>query len=99
MQNMKICGPEGRDCIVENSAQTFNCSSACEGMYAGVNWKDAEMKNEMDKEKYDELSSEYVNFKRNSVKHFEFNSALPSDMFGKQMIFIFIYICVNGIYG
>ena len=80
---MKICGPEGRDCIEENLPQTFNCIFTCEGMYAGVNWKDAEMKNEMDKEKYDALSSEYVNFKRDSVKHFEFNSASPSNMFGK----------------
>ena len=52
-------------------------------MYAGVNWKDAEMKNEMDKGKYDVLSSQYVNFKRNSVKHFEFNSTSPSKMFGE----------------
>ena len=80
---MKICSPEGRDCIEENSAQTFNCSLACEGMYAGVNWKDAEMKNEKDKEKYNMLSTQYVNFKRNSVKHFEFNSTSPSSMFGK----------------
>ena len=85
---MKICDPEGRDCIEKNSAQTFNCSFTCEGMYAGVNWKDPEMKNELDKEQYDALSSEYVNFKRNSVKHFEFSSALPSNMFGKQMIFV-----------
>ena len=49
---MKICGPEGRDCIEENSAKTFDCNLDCEGMYAGVNWKDAEMKNEMDKKKY-----------------------------------------------
>ena len=81
---MKICGPKGRDCIEENSAQTFDCSFACEGMYAGVNWKDGEMKNEMDKEKYDELFFEYVNFKKNSVKHFEFSStSSPSNMFGK----------------
>ena len=80
---MKICGPEGRDCIEENSAQTFNCSFTCEGMYAGVNWKDAEMKNEMDKEKYNMLVTQYVNFKRNSVKHFEFSFAAPSNMFGE----------------
>ena len=81
---MKICGPEGRDCIEENSAETFNCSFACEGMYAGVNWKYARgMKYKKDKEKYNMLSSQYVNFKRNSVKHFEFSSASPSNMFGK----------------
>ena len=79
---MKICSPEGRNCIEENSAQTFNCIFTCEGMYAGVNWKDAEMKNVMDNEKYDMLSSQYVNFKRNSVKHFEFSSAASSNTFG-----------------
>ena len=52
-------------------------------MYAGVNWIDPEMKNEMDKEKYEALSTQYVNFKRNSVKHFEFSSAASSNMFGK----------------
>ena len=57
-------------------------------MYAGVNWKDAEMKNEMDKEKFNMLSSQYVNFKRNSVKHFEFNSASPSNMFGKFFVYV-----------
>ena len=80
---MKICSPEGRDCIEENSAQTFNCSLACEGMYAGVNWKDGKMKNEMDKAKYNALSSQYVELKRNSVKHFDFKSASPFNMLGK----------------
>ena len=83
---MKKCGPEGRDCIAKNSAETFNCSMTCEGMYADTNWKTAEMKNEMDKEKYAEMSSEYVNFKREFVKHFEFTSATPSSMFGKQIL-------------
>ena len=86
MQDTKICGPEGRDCIEENSAQTFNCIFTCEGMYAGVNWKDGEMKNEMDKEKYNRLSSQYVNFKRNSVKHFDFKSASPFNMLGKYYL-------------
>ena len=64
----------------------FNCMFTCEGMYAGVNWKETEMKNELDKEQYDELSSEYVNFKRNSVKHFEFSSASPSHMYGELIL-------------
>ena len=81
---MKKCGPEGRDCIAKNSAETFNCSMSCKGMYADTNWKAAEM--EKDKEKYVELSSEYVNFKREFVKHFEFTSATPSSMYGKQIL-------------
>ena len=78
---MKTCTPKGRDCIEKNSAETFNCSMTCEGMYADIYWKDGKMKNEMDKEKYAELSSEYVNFKRENVKHFEFSSA-PSYSWG-----------------
>ena len=83
---MKKCGPEGRDCIGKNSAETFNCSMSCKGMYADTNWKAADMENQMDKEKYVELSSEYVNFKREFVKQFEFTSATPSSMYGKQIL-------------
>ena len=35
---MKICSPEGRDCIENKAASTFNCSVACEGIYADVQW-------------------------------------------------------------
>ena len=86
MQTRKICSTAGRDCIEQNSAKTFNCSFTCEGMYADINWKAAKMKNEMDKEKYTVLSSEYVNFKREHVKHFEFSSAASSRMFGKLIL-------------
>ena len=86
MQGTKKCGPRGRDCIEKNSAETFNCSMTCEGMYADISWKAAEVKIEKDKEKYEELSSEYMNFKREFVKHFEFTSATPSSMFGKQIL-------------
>ena len=81
---MKKCTPRGRDCIEKNSAQTFNCSMTCNGMYADIHWKAAEMKNEMDKKKYTELSSEYMNFKRKNVKHFAFSSATPWSLFGKK---------------
>ena len=81
---MTKCGPQGRDCVERNSAQTFNCSTTCKGMYADINWKATEMKNEMDKGKYTELSSEYVNFKRENVKRFEFSSAAASSIFGKK---------------
>ena len=85
---MKKCGPGGRDCIETNSAETFNCSMTCEGMYADISRKGSKLKNEMDKEKYLELSSEYQNFKREYVKHFEFSSATSRDsslsMYGKK---------------
>ena len=35
---MKICSPEGRDCIENKATSTFNCSVACEGIYADVQW-------------------------------------------------------------
>ena len=82
---MKTCTPKGRDCIEKNSAETFNCSFTCEGMYTDISWKAAEMKNEMDKEKYMVMSSEYMNSKREFVKHFEFTSTAPSRMFGEQI--------------
>ena len=37
---MKNCSPEGRDCIENKLSSTFNCSVACEGMYADVQWKE-----------------------------------------------------------
>ena len=86
MQTRKICSTAGRDCIEQNSAKTFNCSFTCEGMYADINWKAAKMKNEMDKEKYSELSSEYRNFKREYVKHFEFSSETSLSMYGKKTL-------------
>ena len=33
---MEICDPKGRDCIEMNSAETFNCSTTCVGIYADV---------------------------------------------------------------
>ena len=35
---MEICGPTGRDCIETNSTKSFNCSTTCKGIYAGVQW-------------------------------------------------------------
>ena len=38
---------------------------------------------ELDKEKFEKLISEYKNFKRRNVKHFRFNENSTSSMFGK----------------
>ena len=70
LQDMKKCGPKGRDCIEKNSAETFNCSMTCKGMYADINWKDGEMKDEKDRKKFTMLSSEYQNIKTENIKHF-----------------------------
>ena len=109
-QDMKKCSPEGRNCFESMSSYTFNCSTACEGIYADVEnieedleeedeignelvgvaaqvyktlKKEIEMmkgrisKNgdELDRNKYMKLISEYKQFKKNEVQHFRFNSA------------------------
>ena len=85
MQGMKKCGPGGRDCIEKNSAKTFNCSTTCKGMYADINWKVGKMgdHDEMDKDKYIDLSSEYENFKKKNVQCFEFISQAFGKNFGE----------------
>ena len=84
---MRKCGPEGRDCIEQNSAETFNCSMTCDGMYADINWKDGNLKDEKDREKYTMLESEYQNFKKENVKHFRFSSEKTWSNFGKQILY------------
>ena len=37
-KGMEVCNPRGRDCIEKNSAETFNCSTTCVGIYADVQW-------------------------------------------------------------
>ena len=37
-QGWEICDTKGRDCIEENSAETFNCSTTCVGIYANIQW-------------------------------------------------------------
>ena len=87
MQDMKKCTPEGRACIENNSAETFNCSMTCEGMYADIGWKSGHSKGK-DKKKYAELHSEYQKFKKENVKHFRFSSEAHSSSgtFGKQIL-------------
>ena len=41
---------------------------------------------EVDRKKYRQLISEYIQFKRNNVKHFKFDSALNATMFGEILI-------------
>ena len=83
---MKICDPEGRDCIEAKSAQTFNCSMTCNGVYADTNWKDEHRKDEKDRDKYLMLASQYQNFKKEQVKHLRFSSEASSSMYGKQIV-------------
>ena len=87
MQDMKICGPEGRDCIEKNSAQTYNCSESCEGVYADIYWKNETYnywmrKEGKDKEKMKKLLFEYQQLKRGNVKHFRFRSDFSQNTMG-----------------
>ena len=86
MQDMKICGPEGRDCIEKKSAEPFNCSLTCDGIYADVYRKAAKIEDGIDKDKNTDPSSEYLNFKRERVKHFEFRTSGSASNFGELVL-------------
>ena len=47
MQDIQICDAKGRDCIKENSAETFNCSTTCSGIYADVQWVGSDIEEEI----------------------------------------------------
>ena len=66
----------------------------CEGIYADVQWGNERMEElgnietgikgqMMDKTNFVKLISEYKQFKTNYVKHFRFNSAASTSMFGE----------------
>ena len=57
---MKICSPEGRDCIEKKSSWTFNCSVACEGTYADVQWEE-KIIDEMEEESVEDEVEEKLN--------------------------------------
>ena len=90
-QDLNKCSLTGRDCIERNSAETFNCSVNCEGFYADVQWAEERTADEgrtrkrdeeMDKQKYLTLLSEYKHFKTSIVQHYRFNGAAKTN-FGK----------------
>ena len=56
---MKKCSPEGRECIESTFTSTFNCSVACEGMYADVQWVE-NVEEEMEEKVEDEVEKEIV---------------------------------------
>ena len=51
---MHVCDAKGRDCIENNSAETFNCSTTCSGIYADVQWVGSDIEEEI-KDETDEL--------------------------------------------
>ena len=90
---MRICNPEGRDCIERNSMNTFNCIVNCEGIYADVEWANDNKGMGRDKMKYERLISEYNTFKRNIVQHFQFDPANDSTMFRELQFYELKMIC------
>jgi len=66
-QGMKKCNPEGRDCIEKKATSTFNCSIACNGIYADVQWVENILGETEEKPVEDEvekkLSGKYVDEK------------------------------------
>ena len=86
LQDLEKCSPTGRDCIERNSAETFNCSVNCKGFYADVQWVEERTADEgrkrdeeMDKQKYLTLLSEYKDFKRSIVQHYSFNGVAETN--------------------
>ena len=81
-QDLPKCDLQGRDCIANKSCLTFECQKSCDGIYADtVLWYTAVDLSTLEK-KIQPLVSEYAIFKRNNVRHFRFNAAEASSMFG-----------------
>ena len=80
---MEICGPEGRQCIQKNSANTFNCSTTCQGIYADVTQWDDIYTMETVEDVMQPIIAEYKTFKKNNVRHFKFDSSANTTVFGR----------------
>ena len=55
---MTVCDTKGQDCIEKNSSKTFNCSTACVGIFASVEWVGKVIEDDIDNEKFDEADLE-----------------------------------------
>ena len=83
-----MCTPEGRECVEEKAAESFNCSIACEGIFADAQWiREATDENieGMDKNNLMRLIKEYKVFKKN-VRHFQFDSNLTVSTYGEKYV-------------
>ena len=58
-QEMKICGPKGRDCIEGNSTKSSNCSTTCQGIYADVQWVGKKIEEIVDEEVEADFEKEF----------------------------------------
>ena len=83
---MDVCGLKGRDCIEKSSTKTYNCSTACAGIYTDVvkmKSSDEVEGEEVVKEKYQLLVAEYRKFKAKSVQHLKLDMEANSTAFGE----------------
>ena len=84
---MDVCGLKGRDCIEKSSTKTYNCSTACVGIYTDVvkmkrRWRKGRGEDVV-KEKYQLLVAEYRKFKAKSVQHLKLDMEADSTAFGE----------------
>ena len=82
-----VCTPEGRDCVEEKADDDFNCSIACEGIFADAQWiPEASIEDieGTDKNNLMRLINEYKEFKKN-VRHFRFDSNLTASNYGEYL--------------
>ena len=87
-----MCSPQGRNCIEENSSQSFSCIVNCEGIYAGVLVsKEDTVERELARhggedfgatDKFTRLVKEYHSHKKRRLPNFRFNSEKASSLFG-----------------
>ena len=80
-----------QDCLEKNASSTFDCSVACEGIYADVAWNDEKVLEdekktgngvELNRDKLLQIIQEYREKKAKFVKNFAFN-AIKYPFFGR----------------
>ena len=90
-----MCTPEGRNCVEEKAAESFNCSIACEGIFADAQWIPGGSDNDIegtDKSNFMRLINEYKEYKKND-RHLQFDSNLTESNYGENFVFLFSQIC------
>lgn len=87
-QGLETCSPSGIDCYRSKTAETFNCTTSCVGIYADVEHSidDGEMKDQV---KFDAMAAAYEDGKQNFAENLYFNPDGDSrTFFGKHFIVI-----------
>ena len=88
-----------QDCLETDASKIFNCSVACQGIYADVEWSDekvigekAKKENgeELDKAKLLKLVEEFQENKKRYVRNFKFTADPNSSTFGNYFNTILI---------